>query len=153
MSRQVIDEIALARAPVEAVWEVIADARGHSRWGPWRETTLDREGEPAPDGVGALRRFVAERRMLFRRVVTIEEVTVFEPPYRLGYRLLSGLPLRDYRGEVTLVGVDEGTRIRWRSEFDGKFPLSGPFFKFALGRFIRDVASRLASASARATMD
>ena len=47
-----------------------------------------------------------------------EEIVVFEPPERMEYTLLSGMPLRDYRAEVTLSPDGDGTEIDWRSEFD-----------------------------------
>ena len=49
-----------------------------------------------PNGVGAIRRF--ERG----RFTTRERVTEFAPDRRLSYRLLSGLPLRDYEAHIDL---------------------------------------------------
>jgi hypothetical protein len=146
MGRYVIDEEAVSAAPPAAVWALLADATTWSEWGPWDEAGRDRDGAPTPDGVGAVRRF---RR---GRTTSIEEVTELDAPFKLGYRLLSGLPVRDYRAEVTLVGEGDGTRIRWRSEFDGRYPLVGALLRPALARFIRDVAGRLATAASRATM-
>jgi hypothetical protein len=77
--------------------------------------------------------------------VSVEEVTEFDPPSRLGYKLLSGLPLRDYNASITLTDAPSGgTDITWRSQFEGKFPLVGPVFRRALQRFMEDAAQRLA---------
>jgi hypothetical protein len=78
-----------------------------------------------------------------------EEVTEFEPPSRYGYRLLSGLPVRDYRAQVTLSDAADGTEIHWHSEFDARFPGTGGLVRRSLQRVVRDVASRLAAEAER----
>ncbi len=86
-----------------------------------------------------------------RPVVSREEVTVFEPPARFGYKLLSGLPLRDYNASITLTEAsDGGTDITWRSQFDSKYPLTGGLIRRALQKFIDDAAQRLAREAERA---
>ena len=65
-------------------------------WAPVRKVALEREGDPPPDGVGAIR--VLSRPPLKIR----EQITDVDAPVRLAYRLLSGLPVRDYVGETTL---------------------------------------------------
>ncbi|MGH2979183.1 MAG: SRPBCC family protein [Solirubrobacterales bacterium] len=144
---QVIEKKAHSRADREAVWQVVADAPGWSRWGAWRASELEREGEPPPGGVGAIKVLTSETR---RPVVSREEVTVYEPPSRFGYRLLSGLPLRGYEASITLAEAPGGgTDITWRSQFDPRIPLTGGLFRRALGRFIRDAAERLAREAER----
>jgi uncharacterized protein YndB with AHSA1/START domain len=145
---QVIDVHAHSAAPPEAVWQVVADAPGWSRWGAWRSSELQREGEPPPGGLGAVKVLTSETR---RPVVSREEVTAFEPPLRFGYRLLSsGLPLRDYDATITMAPAgDGGTDITWRSQFNPKIPLTGGLFRRTLGRFIQDAAERLARAAER----
>lgn len=71
--------------------------------------TLERDGLLDRHGEGAVRRVA-----LLGRVIR-EEVIAFEAPHRLAYRALSGMPLPDYRGEVTIKprnGV-AGSRITW----------------------------------------
>ncbi len=143
MSRYMAEARATSAAPCEVVWRVIEDGRGWARWGPWQQATLEREGSPSPNGVGAL------RRMTRRPVVVREEVTIFEPPTRLGYELRSGLPLRDYRAQITLSAADGGTEIHWRSEFDPAIPGTGAFFRWQLQRFLADVARRAAQEAER----
>jgi uncharacterized protein YndB with AHSA1/START domain len=125
-------------APVEQVWEVLADARRWKEWTPFTISELEREGSPTPDGVGAMRRFGRGR------VVSREEVTGFDPPRRLTYELRSGLPIRDYRAEVTLTPWSEGTEIVWRSRFEQRVPGTGAFFRAFLQRILGDTATRLA---------
>ena len=144
MPRYRVDTTTVSTAPIDAVWKRLADASTWSEWGQWNETSLDREGVPAPDGVGALRRFRGQR-------TTVEEVVAFEPPSdgraRLAYELRAGLPLRDYHSEVTLESIGGGTRIRWVSTFDGAYPLVGAVVQTVLRRFIPRTARRLAASA------
>ena len=140
----VVEAHARSAAPREAVWPLVADARGWSRWGAWRSAEIEREGKPPPGGLGAIKALTSGKR---RPIVSREEVTEFEPPSRLGYRLLSGLPLRDYEASITLVDAPGGgTDITWRSQFDPKIPLTGGLFRRTLQKFIQDTAERLARA-------
>jgi hypothetical protein len=72
---------------------------------PLRTTTLDREGSPAPNGVGATRRFSVIGP------AQIEEVTAYERPTRFVYELRSGLPVKE------LVGTRGADHI-WRRDSD-----------------------------------
>lgn len=40
-----------------------------------------------------------------------ERITAFEPPTTLRYELVSGLPFRDYTGQITIEPGDDGTLI------------------------------------------
>jgi uncharacterized protein YndB with AHSA1/START domain len=133
-----VDVVVQTTASREAVWALLADARGWSRWAPFRTSVLEREGSPVPDGVGALRRFGTGL------VVSREEVVDFDPPGRLVYELRSGLPLRDYRAEVTLTPAGAGTEIAWRARFRPRIPGTGWIFRLFLRRVIGDMATRLA---------
>lgn len=63
--------------------------------------------------------------------------------------MLSGLPLRDYHGQVTLTESPEGTEIHWRTEFDAKIPGTGALLRRQLDSFIADTAKRLAREAER----
>src|SRR5262245_2993497 len=144
----VVEAKAHSKAPREAVWALVGVAEGWSRWGGWPSVEIRREGEPPPAGVGAIKALTSETR---KPVVSVEEITVFEPPARLGYKLIEGgLPLRDYQASITLEPApDGGTDITWRSQFKPKVPLTGGMFRRALGRFIQATAERLARQAER----
>lgn len=121
------------RAPVDEVWRLLGEAR---RWRDWSFVTradLLREGTPAPDGVGALRRFTV------LGIGSREEVVAWDPPVHLGYVLRSGFPVRNYRSDVYLAADGTGTAVRWRSTFDPLVPGTGAMTRLALrtmiGRF------------------
>ena len=148
MARHVIEAKAHSNASREAVWALVADAEGWSRWGAWSSVEIRREGNPPPAGLGAIKALTSQTR---RPIVSVEEITVFEPPARLGYKLIEGgLPLRDYVASITLEPAAEGgTDITWRSQFNAKIPLTGGMFRRALGRFIQATAERLAREAER----
>jgi hypothetical protein len=142
--RVCVEATALSAAPREAVWDVLADSRSWQDWGAWQKSELEREGDPPPEGVGAIRRNV-------RRPLTVrEQVELWEPPSRFGYTLLSGLPVRDYHAVVTLTkaGADGGaTNIHWESRFDGRWRVLDPPMRAFIGYVLRTVAQKLADAA------
>jgi hypothetical protein len=143
VGKQVIDAKAHSRAPRDVVWSILADGGSWSQWGPWTKSDLERAGQPEPGGVGAIKR-LARGRLRLR-----EEVTEFEPPTRYGYRLLSGLPVRNYGAQVVLSDTAGGTRIHWHSQFDARFPGTGGLIRRSLQRAVSDVAGRLAAEAER----
>jgi uncharacterized protein YndB with AHSA1/START domain len=142
---QAISVEARSNAAPDRVWELLADAASWARWAPFDEAELESEGAPKPEGIGALRRFRHGRRVTRERVVT------FEPPSRFSYELVSGLPIRDYRADVTLAADNGGTLISWESRFRGKFPVPAALVKPTLERFVRDTAEGLARAAERSS--
>ena len=144
MPRNSAEATVRAAAPRQVVWDVLADVRSWSEWGDWHTTELEREGDPPPDGVGAIR--LTARRPLRVR----EEVEIWEPPSRFGYTLLSGLPLRDYHSVVTLSQAGEGaTNIHWHSRFDVSVRGSDALFRFLVRKTLDDIATKLARESER----
>lgn len=142
MARQVVDASARCDAAPEAVWRLAADSATYPDWGTWDERSLEREGEPPPEGVGAI------RLLTTGRVVVREQIVVFDPPRRVAYRLLEGLPLRDYQAEITLEPAEDGgTTIRWRAEFAAKLPGTGGLFRRRLQKLFEELVERLASAA------
>ena len=84
--------VATTRAPVDVVWPLIGEARRWRDWSFLTRTGLEREASPEPDGVGAVRKFTRFG------VGSREEVLAWDPPGHLAYRILSGFPVRNYRG-------------------------------------------------------
>ena len=126
-------------APPARVFAVVADHAGYPRWAGVQEAVLRNPGHPPPNGVGATR--------VFRRsgIALEEEVTLFEPPERLDYRGVGGLPLRDYQAEMRLAAADGGTVLTWRVRFRPLVPGTGWLLRRLIARWLGDVASRLAS--------
>jgi hypothetical protein len=66
------------------------------------------------------RRLLAEgsKRYGFRYPVSVEEILDVEPGKRLACTVLRGIPVRNYRAEVTLTPSPDGTLIRWGASWD-----------------------------------
>ena len=132
-------------APPEKVFAVLADGAGWSRWaGPMIvKSWWEREGVPAPGGVGAI------RALGMKRVGSREEITAYEPPRHLAYTILSGLPVRDYLADVRLMAEGSGTRIEWSGTFTPKAPGTGPLLRLFLLATIGSFTRRLAKQAER----
>jgi len=126
-------------APVDIVWDVLTDHRAYQEWGAAKSATLEVEGEPEVNGVGAVRR-LAEGPLVVR-----EKVLEFEPKSRFVYTVVSGPPVRDYRATVTLEPRGNATAVRWTVTFRGKIPFTGLFLKPVV-RFVITTLIRKASA-------
>ena len=140
MSRRTVVVTRHVDAPIEVVWSLVAEATRWKEWGAFTVAELEREGEPAPDGVGAIRRFG------FPMYASREEVVAFEPPTHLGYVMLRGLPIPGYRSDVTLNATGGGTELRWASSFDAR-PWDGWLWSAVLNQLLHDFTRRVARAS------
>jgi uncharacterized protein YndB with AHSA1/START domain len=105
-------------ATVEAVWAVVSNHEGMTGWAPGLKASLVSEGTPDRNGVGAVRRL----RNPFPVPAIVEEITAFEPNRRLAYRALSGVPLKNYAGEIVLESADGGTTITYSISADPRLP-------------------------------
>lgn len=106
-------------APPETVFEVLTDHRRYPEVTPLRKAELEREGEPAPNGVGAIRKLTAVGPPLR------EEVLAYEPATRFSYKLLSGLPVRDHVGTVELTPEAGGTKVVYAVRTTPTVPIVG----------------------------
>lgn len=132
-----IDVRASSPAPPEQVWALLADVRTWPGWAGFDEATVEQGA-----GVGEIRRFRLGRR------TTRERVTALEAPRRFGYELVSGLPIRDHRAEVTLEPQPGGgTEIRWRSSFEPQVRGTGRLVQSRLAVFVARAARALATAA------
>ena len=107
-------------APAEAVFDVLADHANYDRFRAIHGSELIRQGDPAPNGVGAL------RRIKVWPLVFEEEITAYERPTRLDYLIVKlNVPFKHDGGSITLTPEDEATRVDWRSSFSVPTPVVG----------------------------
>ncbi len=136
---------ASSSASVEAIWPLIGEAARWQEWSWMTRTSLLRQGDPAPDGVGALRRFALGPGG------SKEEVVAWDPPHHLAYVVVQGLPVRHYRADVYLEEVGSGTVVTWRCSVEALIPGTGSALQFALRRMVGGFARRVCRFADRMT--
>lgn len=131
-------------APVSHVWEVLADHEGMSDWAPGLKATLSTPGTTERNGVGAVRQLGSPLPL----PVITEEIVAFEPGELLGYRALGGVPLKNYRGEVTLREVAGGTEITYAVTVDKRLPFGEKAAAKLISKTLLSALARRARATA-----
>ena len=150
MKRRTVRATAHTDASPEVVFGLLADGSTWTAWSPVEHLSLERAGDPPPEGPGAI-------RVLTRgRTTGRDEILVLEPVRRLQYTSRSSLPVRDYIGEVTLERTDDGgTDIDWHSTFVPTTPpgtgwlVAGGIQRF-LGKCVKGLAAYAATQPAAA---
>ena len=139
-----IDVNARTTASADAVFQLLADGTTWPNWAPIDSFELEREGDPPPEGVGAVRVFKRGR------VTGRDEIVEIVPGRRLGYVSISGLAIKDYRANVDVEDDDtDGATIRWRASFFPKIPGTGRLLQRGIQRFLQQCADGLAQKAAR----
>lgn len=142
MGRQQVEATGWSAAPPAAVYGLLVDGATWPTWSGHDAAEVVERGEGDGDGVGAV-------RVLHRgRMRSRERIVELVPERRLGYVLLAGLPLRDYRANVDLTPERGGTAIRWSSDFAAKVPGTGAIFRLALTKFMTAATEGLAARAA-----
>ena len=90
-------------------------------------------------------RLRSSRRYLGRYPVSVEKLLEAEEGRFLAYTVIGGIPVRNYRAEVTLTPADGGTRIRWTGEWDAT--LMGRLVYRELSKVYPRVVDALAAAA------
>jgi uncharacterized protein YndB with AHSA1/START domain len=130
-------------APPEIVYGLLADGSTWPTWCSIDSVEVEQAGDPPPEGVGAIR---VNRR---GRTVGRDQILELVPNRKLKYTTLSGLPFREYVGEVDLTPVPGGgTAVNWHSSFFPKVPGTGWVMERGLRRFLQDCATGLAEHAA-----
>jgi uncharacterized protein YndB with AHSA1/START domain len=130
-------------APPETVFSVLTDHRGYAALTHLRSAELEREGEPAPNGVGAIRVLRAIGPPLR------EEVLAYEEPSRFSYTVLSGLPVRDHVGTVLLTPTGAGTELVYTVRTMPTIPVVGRAVVAAVRQGIKQLLNGVAAESER----
>jgi len=112
MSQLQVEAEGATRATPDIVWALLADANAYADWGPWDDAGYRRGGDDSVHGVGAVRWF------RYGRTTSVERVTEVEEGRRIAYTVIEGIPVRNYRAEIILTTIPEGTRVRWAASWD-----------------------------------
>jgi hypothetical protein len=129
--------VAHSDAPVPELWPLVGEAERWKHWSFLSRSFLLRDGQPVPDGVGALRRFAVGP------FGSVEEVVAWEPPRHLGYVARKGMPVKQYRADVVLDDEGDGSRITWVGSLEPLVPGTGPlvlaYARSFVRRFVREL--------------
>jgi hypothetical protein len=144
MKRRTVRVTAETSAAPDVVYGLLADGTTWTTWSSIDHFELERAGDPPPEGPGAIR--------VFKRGRTTgrDQILELEPGRRLQYASLSGLPVRDYVGEVVLERTsDGGTAIDWHSSFSTSSPPgTGWLVEKGIAKFLAECARGLAAHAA-----
>ncbi|OBB04103.1 polyketide cyclase [Mycobacteriaceae bacterium 1482268.1] len=134
-------------APAATLFRLEADGTQWARWGkPLAvQSGWVRQGDPAPAGVGAVRK-VGLWPFLVR-----EETIEYEQDRRHVYELIGPpSPAKGYRAEFLLTpNTNGGTDIRWSGSFTEGLRGTGPIMRAGLRSAIRFFSRRLVAAAER----
>ena len=139
MSQLRVEAEGITSADPEAVWSLVADANGYPSWGPWNDGGYQPAAE-GPSRKGSVQWF------RYGRHTTVEEILEVDEPRRLVYTVLRGMPVRNYRAELTLTpAAPKGTTVRWTATWDGTF--MGRMVHRRLQQIYRQVMTDLVAAA------
>jgi Polyketide cyclase / dehydrase and lipid transport len=141
MAEFVISKTVAARP--ETVFDLFTDHRNYAEITPIRSSELEREGDPPPNGVGAIRAL----RLVGPPIR--EEMTGYDRPTHFSYRMLSGVPVREYDATVNLAPVDRGTALSYRVTVTPAIPALGFAVGWAIGAGLRVLLRGLVSEAER----
>jgi uncharacterized protein YndB with AHSA1/START domain len=134
-----------ARAESGAVWALVGDPARYPEWGPWSAAGYQSPGDASPHGAGAVYWLRSSQRAYLRYVTSVEKILEIEEGRRLAYTVIRGIPVRNYRAEVTLTPASDGTRIRWAATWDAT--LAGRIVQRGLRKFYPQMLAGLVAAA------
>ncbi|NKY42504.1 SRPBCC family protein [Nocardia cerradoensis] len=107
-------------APIDDVFEAFTDHEKLSEVFGVRSCTLIKQGSAEKNGLGAIREL--DCGLLRLR----EEVTGFDRPHRMEYKIINARPRADHEyGQVDFIEVPDGTKVTWSTRFGNRSPLGG----------------------------
>lgn len=119
----------------------LRDTLAWPTWSPMASAVVVQPGIDGPSSPGEIRIFASGSVTGREQVLPNTASTV------LRYRLLAGMPLRDYVGEVEIQDLGGWRKIVWRSSFRAAVPFTGWMFSFGLGAFFDRILDGLVGTS------
>ncbi len=140
MSQLSVEAEGTTRAGPEVVWSLVANANTFPQWGPWNDGGY-RPPSTGPSKEGSIQWF-----RYGRRTTSVEQILEVDEPRRVAYTVVSGLPVKNYRAEVTLTPTSSGgTSIRWAASWDKT--LLGSVVRRKLLQLYPDIVAALVAAA------
>jgi uncharacterized protein YndB with AHSA1/START domain len=140
MSQLSVEAEGTTRAGPEVVWSLVANANTFPQWGPWNDGGY-RPPSAGPSQVGSVQWF-----RYGRRTTSVERILEIDELRRVAYTVVSGIPVKNYRAEVTLTPTSSGgTSIRWAASWDKT--LLGSLVRRQLLRVYPEIVDALVAAA------
>ncbi|MDA8047663.1 MAG: SRPBCC family protein [Actinomycetota bacterium] len=140
MSQLTVEAEGSTRAGPDVVWSLVANANRYPQWGPWNDGGY-RPASPGPSKQGSVQWF-----RYGRRTTSVEQILEVDEPRRVVYKVVNGLPVKNYRAEVTLTPTSTGgTSIRWAASWDKT--LLGSLVRRKLAVLYPDIVAALVAAA------
>jgi len=140
MSQLSVEAEGTTRAGPEVVWSLVANANSYARWGPWND------GGYRPPAAGPSQEGSVQWFRYGRRTTSVEQILEVDEPRHLAYKVVSGLPVKNYRADVTLTPTSSGgTTIRWAASWDKT--LMGSLVQRKLAQLYPEVVAALVAAA------
>jgi hypothetical protein len=134
-------------APAATLFRLETDG---GRWSEWAkpivvQSSWERQGDPAPGGLGAVRK-IGLWPLLMR-----EQTVEYEQDRRHVYTMIGPpSPAKDYHGEILLTpNAAGGTDVRWTGTFTEGLRGTGPVMVVVLRGAVRLILGRLVKAAER----
>lgn len=98
--------------PIEEVFAILSDHANYAQFKAIEQSNLLIKGKHETNGLGVVREIISGGSNLH------EEIVAYEPPYKLGYKVVKSkpLPYNHQLGEITLKDKDGKTHVTWRSQ-------------------------------------
>jgi uncharacterized protein YndB with AHSA1/START domain len=114
---RIVKQTKLIKADIEEVWLKITDHCNLDLWLlPSAKIYLDPEGLTTRNGKGAVR---VINQLGFSGA---EKILDFNPPNRMTYSVIKGLPVKSHLGEIILYQESGYTKIDWVVKFHSTIP-------------------------------
>ena len=135
-------------APIEKVFDILADHANYKSFPGVKESRLVKEGKPDRNGLGAVR-YIAAGPLTFE-----EEITAYERPRRFDYLITKcSAPLEHQGGSLRFESVNGATKVTWTSIMRVKVPIIGGLLTkvmigklgSAFGSMLKETERRLAA--------
>ncbi len=128
------------RAGPEVVWSLVANANTYPQWGPWND------GGYRPPSTGPSHEGSVQWLRYGRRTTSVEQILEVDELRRVAYTVVSGIPVKNYRAEVTFTPTSSGgTSIRWAASWDKT--LMGSLVRRKLAQLYPDIVAALVAAA------
>ena len=109
---QQVQKTKLVDAPIEDVWQVVADHQGMTQWMPMiKHVDLVQANEAGEWGEGF------ERHCQFGPDLLEEKIVHWDPPYGYAYMIGDMHLVKDHLGHIELKPTPNGTQVTWTQYF------------------------------------